>query len=176
MMVAVALFSIVMVVSTGALLALVSANRKAQALQSVMNNLNTAVDGMVRAVRMGATFHCGNTGSYGTVQDCINGDTLFAFEPFGGTSATTNDQWVYWYDASTKRIKKSENGGATNFTLTAPEVEIDEATFYVLGSTEGDAVQPKVVIVVRGTAGAGNAKTRTTFNIQATAVQRILDL
>src|SRR3989344_8697452 len=46
MIVAIALFSIVMVVSVGALLALVTANRKAQALQSVMNNLNIALDGM----------------------------------------------------------------------------------------------------------------------------------
>ena len=54
MIVAVALFAVVMLISVAALLALVDANRKAQALQSVMNNLNIALDGMVRSVRMGS--------------------------------------------------------------------------------------------------------------------------
>src|SRR3989344_5257439 len=56
MIVAIALFSVVMIVCVGALLALVNANRKAQALQSVMNNLNIALDGMVRSVRMGNSY------------------------------------------------------------------------------------------------------------------------
>ena len=48
--------------------------------------------------------------------------------------------------------------------------------FYVIGTTRGDTVQPKVVIEVKGTAGAKTVKTTTSFSIQATAVQRILDL
>jgi len=60
MIVAVGLFSIVMLVSISALLSLVDANRKAQALQSVMNNLNIAVDGMVREIREGSNYRCGS--------------------------------------------------------------------------------------------------------------------
>lgn len=176
MMVAVALFSIVMLISTGALLALISATRKAQALQSVMNNLNIALDGMVRSIRMGTTYHCGNIGTLTQPRNCTNGDTLFAFEPFGGDSADPSDQWIYWYDASEQRIFKSEDGGANGIAITASEVQIDDMTFYVTGTTPGDTAQPKVVIVVRGTAGADSEKTSTTFNIQATAVQRIIDI
>lgn len=176
MMVAVALFSIVMLVSSTALLALVDASRKAQALQSVMNNLNTALDGMVRAMRMGSTFHCGNIGDRTTPRDCPTGDTLVAFEPFGGDPDVAGDQWIYWYDEVAGRLYKSEDGGVNGYALTAPEIQIDDMKFYVIGSTVGDTVQPKVVLTVRGTAGAEKIKTRTTFNIQAAAVQRALDI
>src|SRR3990167_630199 len=85
MIVAVALFAIVMLVSVGALLSLTAANRKAQALQSVMNNLNVALDGMVRSIRMGSNYHCG-LGTFSEARDCSdsNGGAALAFEPFGG--------------------------------------------------------------------------------------------
>jgi prepilin-type N-terminal cleavage/methylation domain-containing protein len=176
LMVSVALFSVVMMVSIGSLLALADANRKAQALQSVMNNLNTAIDGMVRSIRMGTVYHCGNFGSYDTARSCDNGDTLIAFEAYGGDTGTGADQWAYWYDANTKRLYKSENAGGTQFALTAPEVQIDSATFYVVGAESTDRIQPKAVIVLRGTAGGTSAKTRTTFTVQSTAVQRAIDV
>ena len=175
MIVATALFSVVMLVSVGALLSLVAANRKAQALHSVMNNLNVALDGMVRSIRMGSTYHCGG-GDYTVPQDCLNGDALLAFEPFGGDLNDGQDQWVYFYDETTNRIYKSDNSGINSLAITAPSVTIDDLTFYVIGTERGDTTQPKVVISILGTANAENAKARTTFHIQATAVQRILDL
>ncbi len=175
-MVAVALFSVVMLVSIGALLSLADANRKAQALQSVMNNLNTAIDGMVRSIRMGSTYHCGNTGTYETARSCQNGDTLIAFENFYGDPNVATDQWVYWYDPTAKRMYKSQNAGATQFALTAQEVQIDDVKFFVVGAENSDIIQPKVVIVLRGTAGGTNVKTKTSFSVQSTAVQRAIDI
>ena len=87
MIVAVALFAVVMLVSVGALLSLTAANRKAQALQSVINNLNVALDGMVRSIRMGSDYHCGG-GTYALPQDCAVGGTALAFEAFGGILMT----------------------------------------------------------------------------------------
>lgn len=179
MIVAVALFSVVMLVSVGALLSLVTANRKAQALQSVMNNLDVTLDGMARAIRMGTNFHCGSNQPYASTRDCSNGDVVFAFEPYGQTS--TDVPWVYSYDAVTKRVYKSVNNAAP-IAITAPEISIDSMKFYVVGTNRGcsvvpcDTVQPKVVIVVSGTAPVAQAKTRTSFHIQVTAVQRVLDL
>lgn len=181
LIVAVALFSVVMLVSVATLLALVDANRKAQALQSVMNNLNVALDSMVRSIRMGTTYHCG-TGAYASELSCPLGNTVFAFEPFGGDPNDSSDQWVYEYDNVTKRIYKSEHGGLSRLPITAPEVAIEDMRFFVIGTDRGcdvspcDTIQPKVVISVRGTAGTDKARTTTTFSIQATAVQRILDL
>lgn len=173
--VAVGLFAVVMLIGLGALLALIDASRKARALESVMNNLNIALDGMVRNIRMGTNYHCG-TGTQTATQDCDDGGVSLAFEPFNGSPSDPTDQWIYTYNSGTKRLYKSENTGGTTFPVTAPEVTIEDMKFYVVGSTKGDDVQPKVVIVVKGTAGASKAKTRTTFSIQATAVQRILDI
>src|SRR4051812_1208116 len=89
MIVAVGLFSIVMLVCVGALLSLVNANRKAQALQAVINNLNIALDGIVRNARMGYNYHGADGGAscgasdYRNPHDCANGGTTFAFQPYG---------------------------------------------------------------------------------------------
>lgn len=193
MMVAVALFAVVMTISVGALLALVDANRKAQALQSVMNNLNVALDGMVRNIRMGVAYHCDdvtetNKTVLSTRADCVSGGELLAFEAFGNSLTDTGDQWVYWFQDG--RIWKSEDARDTALPITAPEVEIDSFDVYVTGASgvlnaDGDTTQPKVVFSIQGTAGAqdsafsvvGTAKRiRTTFNIQAVASQRLLDL
>lgn len=198
MIVAVALFAIVMLVAVGALLSLTGANRKAQALQSVMNNLNIALDGMVRNVRMGTEYQCGGVNGNG-YNDCVNGDTVFAFKPFcDADNPPPSDPgcaavWIYRYEASGADgvckttdnqggcIERSEDSGNDWVDLTAPEVTIENATFYVVGSQPGDDAdnggvpeQPKVLVVVEGEAGAATAN--TTFHIEATAVQRELDL
>ena len=172
MIVAIALFSVVMIVCVGALLALVNANRKAQALQSVMNNLNIALDGMVRSVRMGNSYDgsVGCTGNTGDPQDCTNGSTQLSFKPYGDVN---EPRWAYRFSGS--ELQRS-TGGSDFAAITAPEVTIDKMLFYVVGTARGDAVQPKVVIVIEGSAGVPRSSTRTTFHLQATAVQRVLDL
>ncbi len=176
MIVAIGLFAIVMLVCVAALLSLVNANRKAQALQSVMNNLNIALDGMVRSIRMGSVYHCGGgVAAPLSVADCASGNTVFAFEPYGNTSDDQPSVYSFAVDSDgIGRIYKSEDG-STAIPITSPEVSIDSLTFYVVGTTRGDNVQPKTVVVVKGTAGASSSF-KTTFHIEATAVQRILDL
>ena len=173
MIVAVALFAVVMIVAVSSLLSLVYANRKAHALQSVMNNLNIALDGMTRSIRMGSNYRCG--GPSPADPDCLNGGQALYFEAHNGDSSESTDDWAYWYDTDTKRLYKSEQGGAAGVPITAPEVSIESLTFYVVGTTRRDITQPKVVIAIKGVAGT-QARTATTFSIQATAVQRLLDL
>lgn len=180
MIVAVALFAVVMLVSTTALLALVGANRKAHALQSVINNFSIALDGMTRSIRMGSEYHCG-AGDITVPQSCENGDTKLAFKPFCEGDCDPLERWIYVYDTNGTfcgqgRLCKSENNGGNYYAVTARDVEIEDFTFYVVGTTRGDTIQPKVVVAVSGTAGGSNVKTKTTFSIQATAVQRILDI
>lgn len=177
--VAVALFSVVMVVCVAALLALMNANRKAQALQSVMNNLSIALDDMARNVRMGTHYFCGEVPPYTGTRDCTTDDglnTTFVFEHYGGNPINFNDQWIYKYDAATKQIWKSTDGGQTSYPITSPEVSIDSMKFYAVGTTIDDTVQPRMVAVISGTAAAANVKTKATFHIQVTSVQRSLDL
>jgi prepilin-type N-terminal cleavage/methylation domain-containing protein len=177
MLVSVGLFAILMVISVGALLMLLAANHKAQALQSVMNNFNISLDGMVRSIRQGSQFHCGE-GIYTQAVDCPDGGATFAFEPYGDPMA---DPWVITFDEPNHRINESQDGGLTWTTITAPEVSISKLRFYLIGSVRGSdpgigPTQPKVIIVIDGVAASNNTKARTTFHVQATAVQRLLDL
>lgn len=178
MIVAVALFSIVMVVCVATLLSLVNANRKAQALQSVMNNLNVTVDGMARAIRQGHTYHCGSVTPITSPRDCSsNGDNqMIVFEAYGGDRNNALNQIVYKLDTVNNQILKSTDSGQNYVAVTSPEVTIDDLRFYVIGSTVGDTSQPTVIITVKGTAGSSNVKTTTSFHIQVSAVQRLLDL
>ena len=176
MLVAVALFSAVMLMAVGALLALIDANRKAQALNSVMNNLNFALENMSRKIRVGTNYHCETTDSIIDInkpKDCINGGKLLAFEASGGNRDDINDQIVYRINGT--RLEKSEDSGATFVNLTAQEVSIDKFIFYVDGTSLSDEKQPKVVIILQGSAGI-DKKIRTEFNLQTTVSQRILDL
>lgn len=181
-MVSVTLFVVVMLVAVGALLSLVDANRKARALESVMNNLNIAVDGMVRSIRMGNTFNCGGAGIPTGAADCASGGTLFSFAPFGANPEVAGERWVYFFQDD--QLWRSRTGSTNNaVAITAPEVHIDDVSFYVVGTARSsanplspDTTQPKVVIVIKGTAGAEGTRSETSFYIQATAVQRVLDL
>jgi len=202
MIVSVGLFAVVMLICVAALLSLVDANKKAQAIQSVMNNLNVAVDGMVRSVRMGTNYHCGTdlsvTSGLPSPRDCVYpGESFFQFEPFRdcsaqGTSCDSNGNvppTSYYYQVDTiggkavGRLYRSTDG-LQGIAITAPEVSIDSVKFFVTGSCPArtgysctpDDVQPKVLMDIKGRAGATKATIHTTFHIQATAVQRVLDI
>lgn len=188
MVVSIGLFAIIMLVSVGALLSLVDASRKARALESVMNNLNISLDSMVRAIRMGSHYHCGSTAipqapGWG---DCAQGvapltgvPAVFSFAPYGSNPNAQSERTVYSIandEQGRPRLYRSQNGGAFSIPVTAPEVDIEEMQMYVVGSTPQEVTQPKIVIVVKGAAGEENTRIRTTFYIQATAVQRALDI
>lgn len=175
MMVSVSLFAVIMLVAVGALLSLVDANRKARTLEGVMNNLNISLDSMVRAIRMGTTYNCGGVQipNPSTAADCSTGDDLFSFAPYGSDASQQNERDVYFLQGT--RLYRSQDGGTNSIPITAPEITIEDLDFYVIGTLPGDITQPKVVVVVKGSAGE-NEKTRTTFYIQATAVQRSLDI
>jgi prepilin-type N-terminal cleavage/methylation domain-containing protein len=204
MLVSIALFAIVMVVCVGALLSLVGANKKAQALESVMNNLNISLDDMARSIREGTNFNgqqvyngqsAGCITGPGAGKDCIgnsNGGThTFSFAPFGtNTSGSFNyTYYIYAPNGSFNCVTSSGTGGCivraeysstlggyVVAPLTAPEVSITSMEFYVIGTVTGDTTQPRVIITIDGIAGGGSVKTQTTFHLQATAVQRALDL
>jgi prepilin-type N-terminal cleavage/methylation domain-containing protein len=172
MIVAVGLFGIVMMVSVTALVALVDANRKAQALQSVINNLNIAIDGMSRSIREGSNYRCGAAAP--ADPNCQNG-TIIYFEHYGGDPLNANDDWIYEFRNG--RIYKSTNGNTGGeVPITAAEVSIDSVSFYVFGASRGDIAQPKVMMVIKGSAGTTKANVKTNFHVQSTAVQRVIDI
>lgn len=182
-MVSVALFSIVMTICTTALLSLVDANKKSQAIQSVILNLNVAVDGMVRTLRMGTGFRVEGVAVGGVY-------SAMSFFPFGAdTSNDANRIYLRHADTNadgtadtiTKQYLPNIAGFTSQITaaITATEVKINKLAFFLEGTTAtgtGDSRQPRVLIIIRGTAGSEKVKTTTSFNIQASATQRLLDI
>lgn len=184
MMVAVSIFAIVMLIGVGALLSLVEVNKRAQGINSVMNNINAAVEDISRTVRVGSTYHCEVSATppppsaLASPQDCSQGGgLLLAFEPTSGDPANPNDQVVFRLNGT--QLERSLFGGVngTWVAMTAPEVQITSFQFFVTGSstyTAGDRVQPRVLMIIRGTAAVQGGPTE--FTVQSSVTERLIDI
>lgn len=170
LMVAVSIFIIVMTISMGAIIGVFDANRKSRSLKTVLNNLNLAVESMSKEIRFGKNYHCGASGDLTTPQNCQNasGDhTLMSF------LSSDNLQIIYRLNGNI--IEKSIDGGGTYIAITAPEIVIDDLTFYTIGAGISDTLQPKVIIKIKSHAGATD-KGRSDFTLQTLVSQRVLDI
>ncbi len=188
LIVAFGLFSVVMFIAAGALLTLVNLNKKAQAQQSAINNINFALENMARSIRTGSSYRCdaNHISNFWTdpfwnsisPQDCVNGGSQIVFESEKGTSSGS-DQWGYWLENGSIYTKKTIDGVHLLARITAPEITIEDIRFYVTGAVVGGE-QPLVRIIIKGFAfvseGAGNNPRRVDFNLQTLASQRKLDI
>ena len=155
LMVAMSLFAIVMVMSMSSVFTIISANRKAQALSSVIDNLNFAVESMTRTIKTNKDYSFGATDeSISAVDD--DGDTL--------TDSMSEDGGL-------GRIMLQRNG--VPVPITAPEVDIDDfQVIRLYQDNPSDCTQPFVALVVRGTARVGGEETQ--FSLQTVVSQRDL--
>ena len=164
LMTAVSIFAIVLTISMGSIIGIFDANRKSRALKSVMSNLNLAVESMSKEMRFGKNYHCGS-GSVTTPQNCSSGATLMSFLANEGEQITNN--------LSGNSIVRQIDGGSS-IAITAPEVFIDDLTFYTLGAGITDTLQPKVLMKIKAHAGSG--KGRTDLTLQTVVSQRLPDI
>ena len=178
MIVSVAIFAVVMTVALSSLLAISESDRKAQTLKAVINNLNFSVDSMTRAMRTGTTYHCDAAVlPLAGVRDCDSspGASSVAFLQSDGITTT-----VYCLGSGTAcsssgtSVLRSLDGGTTYAPITAPEVTITNLQFYVSGSTPGDHLQPKIVILLSGSVQVNPTQT-STFNLQTSVTERLYD-
>ena len=173
LMVAISVFAIVMLISTGSILSVFDANRKSQTLRTVMDNLNFTMEGMTRAIRFGTSYHCNkNITPIASPLDCASGADSLVFKD------ANNAQVVYKFDQVSGRIARSVNGGPDYF-VTSPDITINRLTFRVFGSlpysnSPHDLFQPQVIIVINGLAGA-KASSQSAFNLETTVSQRLFD-
>ena len=184
LVVASSLFIIVAVASVGTFLDAVDSYRKTSSLRTNMDNLNAALESMVRGLGAGYAYRCEPTvpafpPSSFLRQDCPGGGTYIAFEKVGGNASIPSDQVLYWYDAVKKGIFRSDDGGLTAIAITSPSVEITYMKFFVTGTAlyvpDSDTNQPRVTAVIRGSTGFAD-KTKTDFSIQTTFSQRKIDI
>lgn len=173
MLVSLSVFSLVMLVATGAVFTIVESNKKTHSLKSVMTNLNFALESMARDMRVGLKYNCGTGG------DCQSGGTVFRYK----ANREVDGDGFYNADDATDQIEYSLEGGRiqkrilggsnAQYYITAQEINITSLKFYVTGTGVNDGKQPKVVMTVQGSAGVG--KTKSEFNIQTTITQRSID-
>jgi prepilin-type N-terminal cleavage/methylation domain-containing protein len=157
MIVSVAIFATVVLIAVGALLSIIDANKKANSLRVVMENLNFAVESIARDIRTGSQYSCGGLG------DCS-----------GGSSLTFTDQngIAVAYILSNGAIVRTMSG--KSIAVTSPEVVIEGMTFSVTGSATHDGVQPRVLITIHGYAGS-QGRTQSSFSLQTSVSQRNTD-
>ncbi len=173
-LVSVAIFATVMVISLGALLSMSESDRKAQTLKSVVNNLNFTLDAMSRAMRTGVNYHCDiGQGTVTAVRDCaVTPATSMAFLSADGQTIRYCRGNGSTCSSSGTAVLVSK-GGAAFAPLTAAEVTITNLQFYVKGA-ESAAIQPYVLILLSGRVPVSGSQ-NSTFDLQTSVTQRLYD-
>lgn len=163
--VAMGIFSTVVLIATGSLLLLVDAQRKAFALREVYDNLRFSLETIAKDLRTGVAYHCGDdTPPKPPLQEALDCD------PAESSITYTNskfEQVTYWLDAG--QVKKSIGGGPA-VPLTSSNITIERLSFYVFGSDPTDDIHPRVVMVIVAKTGSGRSS--ATFTLQTTITQR----
>jgi len=176
--VAMGLFIVVATSAIGALLTVMDSNRKVKSLRAGMDNLNVALEQMIREMRTGGIYHCdpippGNLTPSPPApinnKDCpTGGDTVAFISQSGDTIA---------YKENSGTIVRSVNGGAFS-RIIAPDITINDLEFYVSGSNpyigqSGVAdtkTQAHIIIYIDGS--VDNAGVNSNFQLQTMATQR----
>lgn len=170
MMVAISIFSIIMVMSMGAVISIMDANRKSRSLKSAMNNLNLAVETMSRNVKFGTRWTCNDLEA-----SCVGGVRIMFQDRFtlNGTLQTVTYQFVE--NGGLGRIERKIVGGPNDTnnqfeSLTSPEIDINSFSLDVSG-VGNDNKQPFLIMKVRGVVGV-KASNQTQFDLQTAVSQR----
>jgi type II secretory pathway pseudopilin PulG len=161
LIVSVGLFALVMTLSAGAYFITINANRQAQGVATGIDSLSFVIERMARSIRTGSNYSCLGAG------DC-GGGAEFSFVDAGGKAIT------YRLDSAGSAIE--EIGPTETRTLTdTSSVIITSMQFYLSGSSPSDTKQPRVTIVIGGTASVGPGKTKA-FLIETGATMRGIDI
>lgn len=182
LIVAIFIFSLVMAISIGSIITLLDANRKTQALKSVLNNLNIALDTMTKTMAVGKDYDCGTIGG---AKDCplgiTSGDNQMTFESNEDLNSTPGLDLITYSlqtDASGGYIERKIDSLSPT-RMTAPEINVTKLKFFVSGTAPfncgSDTEQPKVAIWVQGQTRTLPRVDKTKFNVQTIVSQRIAD-
>ncbi len=185
LLVSLSLFIIVVLALVSSLYNINNASRKVQAMRSVIDNLNFALESMSRTIRTGSNIVCDNLpGSNCPIlsEGITNPRHHIAVDSTVGEARTVEYRWG----------KESLSSGKENIercvrvdveqacpvnsdqwvAITAPEIQITKLNFYVDGADIGDNKQPSVIIMVEGIAHAG-ADNTLPFSVQTYLSQRV---
>jgi prepilin-type N-terminal cleavage/methylation domain-containing protein len=189
LIIALALFVIVVTISLGSVLSIVDAGRKAQSIKEIMTNLNFAIDDMSREIKFGTSYYCGTDSSIPPALPALPPTSSCAVTPLTSITFTTSEgiRTNYRFCSAVNTPVGCVRGGVIEKSvvtsgawgpyigITSREIVIQGLSFYVLGTTPSDSYQPRVLMVIKGTAVQQGAS-QSTFTIQTTVSQRALDI
>jgi len=156
LMVALTLFTIVVMAAVSSLYTVNNAARKVEAMRGLLDNLNFAMESMSRTIRTGQNITTPTECTFSQHYD-LPCEELSLTSTLG---VTTEVEYRWWFNAANNgEIQKRfmDNGTWSNWvSLTAPEINIQKLSFYVDGNQAADGEQPEVVIMVQGVATTEN--------------------
>jgi len=163
LLVSVAIFTIIIFFSLGAVVIIFSSNRKSESIRVSVDNANFALEAMSRDIRFGENFQCGNP----LQSNCSDGNVghILAF-----ISASASEGNTVFELVNGQIVKNVNNGG--NLPLTAPTYKISTLNFTLVNNAGSS--QPMVTIFIQGEASP-NAKESSTFSLQTTVSPRQLN-
>jgi prepilin-type N-terminal cleavage/methylation domain-containing protein len=204
MIVSLGVFSVVVTITVGAILVLISTNQRLQAEQSVMTNLSFALDTMTREMRTGYNYYCAGRPNYAPVgieaifeggrheslgdltKDCSTGrgggENLQGVSFYEGgdslTGTASAQRILYFFDATdidpANWNIKRRVGNEEAQSIVSSGIVIKNAEFFVRGTSVGDEYQPTIVVYIE--AQDKNDPTAKTYYLETTVTQRTLDI
>lgn len=188
MMVAIAVFSVVMVTAMSALLNVIDADAKARSIKTAINNISFALEGISKDMRMGTEYAC--LDNYGAVigdGNCSGGgDGIKYRSNRADVGGDGKNKFAYYRWKGTQiegclekaPVVSGICGDLDFHPITSTEVKLDKVVFYVLGVQNPvpltNKTQPRMIMTISGTAGSANkARLQTTFDLQTSVSQRI---
>lgn len=168
MLVAIAIFMIVVTTTMGAFLKMVDINKKVQSVRNAMDNANLAMETIMRNIRLGYDY-CNDSVPTCTVDS-------FSFKNQDGAVVT------YGLIPGPVLIGEVENSftmvrtinGGVPVPITSPDIAIQTLQFDVFGSDTNDG-QAHVKIFVKGKTILPKNDQNFDFSFQSLAVQRLYD-
>jgi prepilin-type N-terminal cleavage/methylation domain-containing protein len=195
--VSLALFAVVAVVAIGAFLKIVDADRRSQAIESAVNDTNFALESMVRDLRVGTDYQYSTSDnstpppsiSHSLVTGSLSSNIMIYFNSdITATESETNQtcSLIHAYELSGTILEKAEQQSCnqsygsgtyifTPLTSSSSDLKIKTFAIKIMGTwPPAPPTQPKVFILINGTAG-DSQQDQTSFTLQTTASQRIME-
>ncbi len=200
MIVSIGIFIVVALISVGAFLKIMDANKKAQSLKTAINNINFALESMTRELRVGSNYYCytdgdgiyelpGNT-TLPPSQSCdplsnpldpwtIAFYSTHTYAPTNGAPICNLIFAYAFHEGTLKKYEQKKCSDSVAMTLYAPLVSPDivfSQAIISVETTDGGTIvrQPYIFLRLEGYSGQ-KVKTQTAFDIQTSISQRLIE-
>jgi prepilin-type N-terminal cleavage/methylation domain-containing protein len=158
LMVALTLFTFVILAAVSSLYAVNDASRKVSAMRGVLDNLNFAMESMSRTIRTSTDIVCGGeTNPVGVTHNCPFPTGPITDRLSVHSTLGIEAQVEYRLNTTTHQVEKRTDEGSGYgewIAITSTEINIQSLTFFVKGADVTDGDQPSVIIMMRGIATA----------------------